>query len=90
MLSLYLIERLIGVNGFCCLGVSMGFYTQISRGRETRPPRRKQEVGMGEKKGAEDPASAYKRAGLTHFLRCGVRHGVLVLRVLTTEVNVCL
>ena len=69
MLSLYLIARLIGVNGFCCLQVSTGFCAQISRGRATRPPRRKQEVGMGEKQKPGDPASPYKRAGAAHFLR---------------------
>ena len=45
---------------------------------------------MGEKQEAGDPASPYKRAGVTHFLRCAVRRDVLVLRVLTTKVGVCL
>ena len=45
---------------------------------------------MAEKQEAGDPASPYKRAGVTHLLRCAVRRGVLVLRVLRTEVGVCL
>ena len=81
MLSLYLIERLVGVNWFCCLWVSTGFY----RGRATGPPRRKEEVGKGEKQEAGDPASHYKRAGVAHFLRCVVVcRGVLVPCMLST------
>ena len=66
------------------VSLSLGFYG-ILRGRATRPPRRKQEVGKGEKQEAGDPASPYKRAGVAHFLRCAVVcRGDLVRCVLNT------
>ena len=52
--------------------MSFGFYGVPCRdllGRATRPPRKKQEVGDREKQMAGDPASPYKRAGVSHFQR---------------------
>ena len=65
----YLIARLEGVNGFFVVFGILRDSTHGSPGGRRRGLPEKQEVGVGQKQKAGDPASPYKRVGVAHFLR---------------------